>query len=99
MFQSYEQIIENMEEELQEIQKVKWKIILRYIIGWGMLFLSIFIFGILAIEMKGFIQMIAALALFIGVVASIVFLIRTYGRFRFDFKDIIVREMVKQLIE
>lgn len=99
MFQDYERIIDRMQDELKEINGVRRKIIIRYIVGWLMLPISFVVPGIISIVTGGAVQVLFALIMFGATLWSFLFLLRTYGKFRYAFRDIIVKEMVGHIIE
>lgn len=114
MFQSYEQISANMNEKINEMNRLRAATISKYIFGWLGLILGFIIPFVISAEPTAvlplpstlyglptdkLVRFISIPVLFIAVIWSFIFLIRTHSRFRHHFRDIIVREMVKQLIE
>lgn len=113
MFQDYEQTIAKMTDNLKKMNKIRFGTILKFIFGWFCMCLFFFVPGIIMIEpsilpipdtfhgipTEKLVRFIAVPCLFIGVVSSFIFLGRTYIKFRCAFRDVIVKEVVRYLME
>ncbi|WP_099156641.1 DUF3137 domain-containing protein [Virgibacillus ndiopensis] len=100
MFLSYEEIKDRLESELKAMMRVKLLTILKYVLGWIALISSI-IFPVYFGTTTGneAILWLSAFAFFFGVIFSIISFFKTLGTYRMTFKNKVVLNMVKLLIE
>src|SRR5699024_4594 len=113
MFLSYERVCQHLAEELSEINKIRWKTIIKYIIGlsliivgpFAMLYLS-FYPSILAftptifdVKTEDIIVVIARFGIFFIILIGVVIIMNAKSYFQYQYKELIVKTMVKTLIE
>ncbi|MBP2080085.1 DUF3137 domain-containing protein [Oceanobacillus polygoni] len=100
MFSSYDEIYHLIKDDLNEMNKIRSKTIIKYILGWISLFASIIIPAIFGLSIPNAgIQWLAAFVFFFGTVASIVSIFKTLGSFRMAFKRKVVKRLLKALFE
>ncbi|MCM3398226.1 DUF3137 domain-containing protein [Oceanobacillus profundus] len=100
MFSSYDEISYLLKDDINEMNKIRFKTLLKYIFGWIFLFASIIIPAIFGLSIPNAgIQWLAAFIFFFGTIASIVSFFKTLGTFRMAFKRKVVRSLLKALFE
>lgn len=113
MFQSYNQISKLMNANIKEANHFKRRAIIKYIVGWTVMIAGIYILMKIAsepsllnleptygdLQTNKLIRAVSYLLMFIIFIGSILFLFQTGVHFKRQFKDVIVKEIVKQLIE
>ncbi|WP_339226052.1 DUF3137 domain-containing protein [Oceanobacillus sp. FSL K6-2867] len=100
MFSSYDEIYQLIKSDIDDMNKIRSKTILKYIFGWISLLASIIIPAIFGLSIPNAgIQWLAAFVFFFGTIASIVSFFKTLGSFRMAFKRKVVRSLLKALFE
>lgn len=98
MFLTYQEISYMIESEIRQMNSIKRGATIKLLLGWFSLFFFLIIPFIVVIEIPN-IRWIAIIFLFFGPIASIVSLVKMVRTYRNHFKQIIVINMIKVLIE
>lgn len=98
MFLTYLQICNMLESEIEQMSRIKNRAIFKFLLGWISFFFFLIVPFIIWIEVPN-IAWIAFVFLFAGPIASFVSLVKTLQTYRKHFKQKIVINMIKLLIE
>src|SRR5699024_7858494 len=99
MFQTYEEVTEHMDANIRAMKWWRWKTIFKYILFVLMLPLCVIIPGLVTMNMGETAQAVGRLSMFFLFLFDVVFVANSANKFQWKYKELIVKQMVKQLIE
>lgn len=99
MFQSYDEVTEHLAANIKAMNWWRWKTIFKYILFVLFLPLCVIVPIMITTNMGEVAQAVGRFSIFFLFLFDIVFLINSKRKFQWKYKELIVKQMVKELIE